>query len=285
MYAAKRDGKGRVMVFHEHMHDTARKLLALRMDLANALGRDELSLVYQPIVRTEDGALCGFEALLRWHHPTRGAVPPIDFIPVAEQAGLIGVIGAWVLRQACVEAARWGGDAQQPYISVNASALQLRDSDFARTVAEVLDDVGLTPDRLLLEITESTLIDEAGGTRETLSQLRDLGVRIAIDDFGTGYSSLAYLRELAVDVVKIDRSFTRDLSVNADHRALTTTMLALADGLAMTAIAEGVETEVDLVELRRLGCKFAQGYHFAKPLPADQLGPWLTPQRTADASA
>jgi diguanylate cyclase (GGDEF)-like protein/PAS domain S-box-containing protein len=281
MYAAKRDGKGRVMVFHEHMHDTARRLLALRMDLANALARDELSLVYQPIVCTQDGALSGFEALLRWQHPTRGAVPPIEFIPVAEQAGLIGAIGAWVLRHACAEASRWADTAQQPYISVNVSALQLRDCDFARTVAEVLREAGLAPERLLLEITESTLVDEAGSTRETLSKLRELGTRIAIDDFGTGYSSLSYLRELAVDVVKIDRSFTRDLAVNADHRALTSTMLALADGLAMTAIAEGVETELDLAELRRLGCRFAQGYHFAKPLPADQLGPWLAEQRPA----
>jgi diguanylate cyclase (GGDEF)-like protein/PAS domain S-box-containing protein len=274
MYQAKRNGKARIISFRSHMHHEAREQLELRVDLAVALERGELAVVYQPIVETGDGTLCGLEALARWHHPTRGTVPPIQFIPVAEQAGLINEIGAWVLRTACAEAARWGTD-DGPYISVNVSAAQLRASDFAGTVATVLAETRLSPHRLLLEITESMLIDDETHCRETLGELRRVGVRVAIDDFGTGYSSLAYLRELAVDVVKIDRAFVHDLAVNADHRALTRTMLALAEGLSMTAIAEGVETESELAELKRLGCTFAQGYLYAAPASIEHLGHWL----------
>jgi EAL domain-containing protein (putative c-di-GMP-specific phosphodiesterase class I) len=274
MYQAKRNGKARITSFRNHMHEEAREQLELRVDLAVALERGELAVVYQPIVETNGGSLCGLEALARWHHPTRGMVPPIVFIPVAEQAGLINEIGAWVLHTACTEAARWGAD-DGPYISVNVSAAQLRAADFSDTVARVLAETRLAPHRLLLEITESMLIDDENHCRQTLGELRVLGVRVAIDDFGTGYSSLAYLRQLAVDVVKIDRAFVRDLSVNADHRALTSTMLALAEGLSMTAIAEGVETESELAELKRLGCTFAQGYLYAAPAAIEHLGHWL----------
>jgi diguanylate cyclase (GGDEF)-like protein/PAS domain S-box-containing protein len=283
MYQAKRDGKGRVTTFRNYMHDVAREQMDLRVDLAAALGHGELAVVYQPIVETSAGRLCGLEALLRWHHPTRGTVPPMQFIPVAEQAGLINEIGEWVLRTACAEAARWGGD-DGPYISVNVSAVQLRAADFADTVAKVLADTRLVPSRLLLEITESMLIDDETRCRRTLTELRSLGVRVAIDDFGTGYSSLAYLRELAVDVVKIDRAFVHDLAVNADHRALTSTMLALAEGLSMTAIAEGVETESEHAELKRLGCTFAQGYLYAAPAAIEHLGHWLGSVQRVDAA-
>jgi diguanylate cyclase (GGDEF)-like protein/PAS domain S-box-containing protein len=275
MYEAKRDGKARVKLFREDMHHAARNQLELRMDLAAALDRHELTLAYQPIVDTADGRICGVEALLRWNHPTRGAVPPAEFIPVAEQSGLIGTIGEWVLRTACYEAATWPLQESDPYISVNVSAAQISDRGFVASVLRALRDSQLPADRLLLEITETMLVDDDVQARKVLTELRALGVRIAIDDFGTGFSSLAYLRQLAVDVVKIDQSFVRDLGTNSDHQALTRTMLALADGLAMTAIAEGVETEGELNELSRLGCNFAQGYLFSYPIPAAALATLL----------
>jgi diguanylate cyclase (GGDEF)-like protein/PAS domain S-box-containing protein len=275
MYRSKREGKGRVTTFKGSMHEEARDLLQLRMELAGALERGEFGLVYQPIVDTGTGALSGMEALLRWYHPVRGMVPPLDFVEAAEQSGLINDIGAWVLATACAEAASWPASDTPPYISVNVSPVQLRQPDFAGLVDDALATAGLAPSRLLLEITESVLIDHESRSRDTLHLLRALGVRIAIDDFGTGYSSLAYLRDLSVDVVKIDRAFVRDLSNNADHRALTSTMLNLAEGLRMSAIAEGVETEAELAVLRSLGCTFAQGYFYAKPAPIDLLGAWL----------
>jgi EAL domain-containing protein (putative c-di-GMP-specific phosphodiesterase class I) len=250
------------------------------MDLAAALERNELSLAYQPIVDTSNSRICGVEALLRWNHPIRGAVPPVQFIPIAEQSGLIGTIGEWVLRTACAEAAGWPLQQGEPYISVNVSAAQISDRGFVASVVRALDDAGLPAERLLLEITETMLVDDDVQARRVLTELRALGVRIAIDDFGTGYSSLAYLRQLAVDVVKIDQSFVRDLSTNSDHQALTRTMLALADGLAMTAIAEGVETEGELSELSRLGCSFAQGYLFSYPIPAEELMTLLSESST-----
>jgi EAL domain-containing protein (putative c-di-GMP-specific phosphodiesterase class I) len=257
------------------MDDEARQQLQLRIELGVALERGEFGLVYQPIVDTATGALSGMEALLRWYHPTRGVVAPLEFISTAEQAGLIGEIGAWVLQTACTQAASWPAGATMPYISVNVSPVQLRQPNFAGAVNDALNSSGLAPSRLLLEITESVLVDHESRSRDTLNLLRALGVRIAIDDFGTGYSSLAYLRDLSVDVVKIDRAFVRDLARNPDHRALTSTMLNLAEGLRMSAIAEGVETEEELNVLRGLGCSFAQGYFYAKPAPIDLLGEWL----------
>jgi EAL domain-containing protein (putative c-di-GMP-specific phosphodiesterase class I) len=276
MYAAKRDGKGRVRHFREHMHDAARNELLLRMDLAVALTAGQLSLAYQPILNARQRTISGFEALLRWHHPERGPVPPNEFIPLAEQSGLIVQIGEWVLREACHRASCWhqsGGNA--PYVSVNVSAMQLADSNFVRTVMDALASSRLEPSRLVLEITESMLVEDGALARRTLSQLRSMGVRVAIDDFGTGYSSLAFLRELQVDIVKIDQAFVRDLAVDDDRKALTRTMLSLADGLSMTAIAEGVEAETELAELLRMGCGFAQGYLFSKPVAAVDLDGFL----------
>ncbi|MDP2292920.1 MAG: EAL domain-containing protein [Actinomycetota bacterium] len=271
MYEAKREGKARVKVFREHMHNAAKNQLEMRMQLAAAIEHDELSVVYQPIVDTSEFRVCGVEALLRWTHPSRGAVPPSVFIPVAEQSGLLEQIGEWVLRKACADAARWSRRVDAAYISVNVSAAQISSRGFVGKVMGALDHSGLPPSRLLLEVTETMLVDDDSLASEVLVQLRQLGVRIAIDDFGTGYSSLAYLRQLAVDVVKIDQTFVRDLDTNSDHQALTRTMLTLASGLSMTAIAEGVETTDELAELRRMGCGYAQGYLFSYPVPADVL--------------
>jgi diguanylate cyclase (GGDEF)-like protein/PAS domain S-box-containing protein len=271
MYASKRDGKSKVTLFQEHMHMAAREQLELRMDLSTALERDEFVLVYQPIVDTHTQRICGVEALLRWVHPERGMVSPADFIPIAEQSGYIRSIGAWVLETACTEAATWDVSHNTSYISVNVSAPQLTDPRFIDIVLDVLERTSLPPRRLLLEITESMLIDDSDHASAVLARLREMGIRIAIDDFGTGYSSLSYLRQLCVDVVKIDQSFVRDLGSNADHQALTRTILALAEGLDMTAIAEGVETDCEYAELSRLGCSYVQGYLFSRPVSADAL--------------
>jgi diguanylate cyclase (GGDEF)-like protein/PAS domain S-box-containing protein len=271
MYEAKREGKSRVKLFEAHMLQTASQQLAMRVDLGAALALDQLTLNYQPIVSTAERDVVGVEVLLRWTHPTRGSVSPADFIPIAEQTGLISAIGEWVLRKACTEAASWRFENFTPYISVNVSAAQISDRRFVRTVISAIQDSGLAADRLLLEITETMLLDNNAQVRSTVDELRALGIRIAIDDFGTGYSSLAYLHQLAIDVVKIDQSFVRDIDSDQDNQALTRTMLALADGLAMTSIAEGVETEEELYELVRLGCQFAQGYLFSRPVSADAL--------------
>jgi diguanylate cyclase (GGDEF)-like protein/PAS domain S-box-containing protein len=272
MYEAKREGKARAKLFREHMHHAAKNQLELRMNLAAALERDELSLVFQPIVDLSSYEVRGVEALLRWHHPVRGAVPPAEFIPIAEQSGLLEPIGEWVLRTACAHAATWPSiSGSAPYLSVNVSAAQISSRGFVQKVMSALAASGLPASRLLLEVTETMLVDDGGNASDVLAQLRAVGIRIAIDDFGTGYSSLAYLRQLAVDVVKIDQSFVRDVDTNSDHQALTRTMLALADGLSMTAIAEGVETTDELGELRLLGCGFAQGYLFSYPVPAEAL--------------
>jgi len=281
MYEAKREGKARVKLFREHMHHAARNQLELRLALSAALDHDELSLVYQPIIDTRFFRVCGVEALLRWRHPTRGAVPPSEFIPVAEQSGLLAPIGEWVLRKACAEAAQWPVEASDAYLSVNVSAAQISDRGFVAKVKSALRDSGLPAGRLLLEVTETMLVDDDALARDVLSELRQEGVRIAIDDFGTGYSSLAYLRQLSVDVVKIDQSFIRDLGTNSDHQALTRTMLALATGLSMTAIAEGVETETELLELQRLGCGFAQGFLFSYPIVPEDLRELLRNGATA----
>ncbi len=283
MYEAKHEGKARVKLFREQMHHAARNQLELRISLAAALARDEFSLCYQPIVDTSSFGIRGVEALLRWSHPTRGQVPPSEFIPVAEHSGLLAPIGEWVLRKACTDATQWPDDGSSMYLSVNVSAAQISDRGFVATVKRALSDSGFPPARLLLEVTETMLLDDDALALDVLAQLREMGIRIAIDDFGTGYSSLAYLRQLAVDVVKIDQSFIRDLDSNSDHQALTRTLLALADGLSMVAVAEGVETDAELAVLQRLGYRFAQGYLFSYPVTSDEIiGLLLTSGQTAD---
>jgi len=207
------------------MHDTAARQLELQMDLAVALERGEPSLAYQPILDTRTQRISGVEALLRWNHPIRGAVSPVEFIPVAEQSGQIRTIGEWVLVTACAEAARWSGHGVDSYVSVNVSAPQLNE-EFVELVLGVLDDSGLSAQRLMLEITESMLVNDRMNARSILSRLRDARVRIAIDDFGTGFSSLSYFQSLCVDVVKIDRSFVRDALRDLFDRSISAPRLA-----------------------------------------------------------
>ena len=279
MYRAKESGKDRHVVFESSMDGNSGRRLALGAGLRRALERGELTVVYQPLVRLESGLDFGAEALLRWERPGRGTVSPAEFVPLAEETGLIGEIGARVLRDACARAREWGmarrdreGDGALPTVWVNLSARQLYEPGVVGLVEDALEEAELEPGSMGLEITESVAMDGAGlGVGRTVSALRglrDLGVRLAVDDFGTGYSSLSQLKRLPVDVLKIDRSFVAGLGSDAGDRAIVSAVVNLARDLGLEVVAEGVETEGQLQILRELGCDMAQGYYFARPLSA-----------------
>jgi diguanylate cyclase (GGDEF)-like protein len=269
MYRAKAAGGGARQYIPE-MHAGMIERLELESDLRQALAREQLYLVYQPIVDLQTGRLSGAEALLRWQHPTRGVVSPADFIPVAESSGMIVPIGEWVLRQACRDARRWdeipGGEALS--VSVNLSGRQLQTSELPSVVPHALLEAGLAPGRLTLEMTESVLIDRSDEMLALLHELRRIGVRLAIDDFGTGYSSLSYLHRFPVDIVKVDRSFVESLTGEADEISLAESIIRIGQGLRVTTVAEGIEDTTQLEALQRLGCDHGQGYHFARPMSA-----------------
>jgi diguanylate cyclase (GGDEF)-like protein len=268
MYQAKAQGKGRQAVFHPSLVAAADERLAFEADLAGALGRGEFALAYQPIVALDTGAVRGVEALLRWHHPARGAVPPAKFIPVAEASGLIGPLGRWVLDEACRAAADWpAGEGGAPVgVTVNVSGRQLDDPALPSYVTRALAAAGLPAGRLTLEITESVLMRDTDAALATLRALRASGVRLAIDDFGTGYSSLRYLQQFPVDVLKIDKSFVDGVARGGHDAALARTIVSLADMLALRAVAEGIEHPEQCEWLRGVGCALGQGYLFARPL-------------------
>ncbi len=276
MYRAKSGHRSRTVVFDEAMGQEDAERLATETALRVALERNELRVHYQPIVSPLDGRTVGAEALLRWQHPERGLLAPGDFIPIAEQTGMIVPIGAWVLTQACREAAGWTEQSLlglRPYVSVNLSARQLAQSDLVEVVAEALRETGLDPCLLGLEITESALMEEVDSPLPKLMALKDLGVNLLLDDFGTGYSSLSYLRNFPFDVVKIDRSFVATLGQAGDDGAILKAVVEMADALGMRVIAEGVETPEQLERLAAMGYDFAQGYYFAYPRPAADLEP------------
>jgi EAL domain-containing protein (putative c-di-GMP-specific phosphodiesterase class I) len=244
----------------------------LELDLRKAIALGEFELFYQPLMNLQDNSIIGFEALLRWHHPQRGIVLPLEFIPLTEEIGLIGQIGAWTLKQACRDAMRWPDDIR---VSVNLSPVQFKSGTIVLDVIAALADAGLPARRLELEITETTLLQDTEKTVSVLNQLRDLGVRIAMDDFGTGYSSLGYLRKFPFDKIKIDRSFVSDLAVNAESVAIVRAVAGLGSTHGIATTAEGVETEEQLNRLREEGCTEVQGYLLSQPKPADELGPML----------
>jgi diguanylate cyclase (GGDEF)-like protein/PAS domain S-box-containing protein len=280
MYHAKRLGKNRSVVYDPVMHTQALARLDLKADLQQALDRDELSLVFQPYFVLASGQLAGFEALIRWTHPVRGMVPPTEFIPLAEETGLIHPIGDWVLRQACRQAAQWravqpGGPA--PGINVNVSALQIQESGLADQVTAALLASELCPDRLVLEITESVLLQKAARTVERLEDLRRLGVRIAIDDFGTGYSSLSYLQHLPIDILKIDKSFVDHVGRGQDDASMASVVLQIGRTLRLQVVAEGVEEQHQLEALRALGCDLAQGFLLGRPMGAAEAAALCAP--------
>jgi diguanylate cyclase (GGDEF)-like protein len=280
MYRAKDKGHP-YAVFDAGMRSTAAARLSIEAGLHRAVERSELVLHYQPAVRLADGALSGVEALVRWHRPGEGLVPPADFIPVAEQTGLIVPIGAWVLEEACRQLAVWREEltAHGLTVAVNVSARQLSHAGFPAFVRRVLDSTGLPASALTLEITESALIDDVGHGATTLAALREMSVGVAVDDFGTGYSSLSYLQQYPVDELKIDRSFISRLGSTIEGEAILRSLIDLGHSLGMTVVAEGVELADQLLSLRRMGCDVAQGYYISHPVPAPELELALTQGR------
>ncbi|HML01363.1 MAG TPA: EAL domain-containing protein [Acidimicrobiales bacterium] len=284
LYEAKAAGKNCYRIFRTEMQHAVSDRLELEMDLHLALNNEEFFVVYQPIfdLRSED--VTAVEALLRWRHPTRGIVAPTTFIPIAEETGLIVPIGRWVLNQVCLQGETWRGRGSTVAVSVNVSGRQLETDEFATHVQEALDNSGLDPGLLTLEITESTLMRDTGATIRRLRHLKDLGVRLAIDDFGTGYSSLAYLREFPVDALKIDRSFIAGIAESTESGALIHTLIQLGKTLGLETLAEGIEERAQLVRLQRERCDTGQGFLLARPLEVDEMEEFLGVRGTAATS-
>ncbi len=264
--------------------DTARRRFSLETDLRRALQRGELELHYQPLVDLGTGSLSGFEALARWQHPDLGAISPVDFIPVAEESGLIVPLGRWALDQAARTIADWdarSASASEFRISVNMSAVQMQRDDVVGAVRSALSDADIAGNRMTLELTESAFINDPDGAKRLLESLKDLDTHLAMDDFGTGYSNLAYLQQLPIDVLKIDRSFVTDMMIDKDKRAIVRTVLSLARALGMKTTAEGIESEEISDVLRRLGCSVGQGYYYARPMNADAAYAFLEADRAS----
>lgn len=273
MYRAKGEGKAQYAIFDAQMHEQAVHQLQLETDLRRALDRREFLLHYQPIVELESGQIIGFEALVRWNHPDRGVVMPGSFIPAAEETGLIVPMGWWILEEAC----RWmrGWQVESSYgrrmsISVNLSARQFLQPDLVQRIETILNQTGLPPHSLKLEITEGTIVKNQEAAVLMLGQLKELQVQLHVDDFGTGYSSLAYLHRFPIDALKIDRTFVQNLGSNEEALEISRAVVALAKNMRMEAIAEGIETPEQLEHLRRIGCNAGQGFLFSKPVPAGE---------------
>jgi len=264
LYAAKESGRSTFRVYQPEMWREAERRRVLTAELRDALQKNEFELYYQPIVQLDDGAVAGFEALIRWHHPKRGLIAPMEFIPMAEETGLIVPIGEWVLREACRAAAGWPSHVK---IAVNLSVCQFRHNSLCATVVSAIDESGLLPGRLELEITESVLLADVEQSLPLLRTLKELGIRIAIDDFGTGYSSLSYLRAFPFDKIKLDRSFVSGIETDMGNLAIVRAVVGIGSGFNATTLAEGVETERQLQKLREEGFKEAQGYLLGKPMP------------------
>ena len=268
MYHAKDTGRGNFQFFTQHMNVAAQQRLTLETALRRAVEGSEFELQYQPLFDLRDRSITGFEALVRWNAPGGEVVPPAQFIAAAEDSGLIVPIGEWVLREALLQAKTWQGTGRPITVAVNVSANQLARTSFVERLRALLEETRVDPALLELEVTESVIIEGAGEARAALDQIAALGVGIAIDDFGTGYSGLAYLKRLPIDTVKIDQSFVRDLTVDPDDAAIVTAIVAMAASLGVEVVAEGVETEEQLAQLRRLGCQRAQGFLLARPMSA-----------------
>jgi diguanylate cyclase (GGDEF)-like protein/PAS domain S-box-containing protein len=272
MYTAKSAGKGRYAIFAPEMHKSLVDRMALEADLREGIARQELRLMFQPIVDLSTGRLAAAEALVRWEHPTRGLLAPNVFIPMAEETGLIVPLGRWVLREACRLAATWRAPNaldERPTVTVNLSGRQFQHAELVRDVAAALAESALDPNRLILEITETVIMRDVDATMARLLELKALGVRLAIDDFGTGYSSLGSLRRFPIDVLKIDKAFVDGITLGGNDAALARTIIALGDMLSLRTVAEGIEDSQQFRALRELGCELGQGYLFAKPQPPD----------------
>jgi diguanylate cyclase (GGDEF)-like protein/PAS domain S-box-containing protein len=278
MYRAKERGRGRCEVFDAEMRARAVHRLETERELRHALDRDELELHYQPLIALGSGEIVGLEALVRWNHPERGLLDPSEFVSIAEDSGLIEPIGRWVQENACRQALGWHElrpDQRPLDVAINLSARQVAHRDLAESVREIPARTGLEPVNLRLEVTESVLVEESASATATLEALSEIGVRLVLDDFGTGYSSLAYLNRYPFDALKIDRSFVEGLGVEQERTAIVEAVIGMARALSLDAIAEGVENEAQLSELRRLGCDFAQGHLFSRPLTPQKVSTLL----------
>jgi EAL domain-containing protein (putative c-di-GMP-specific phosphodiesterase class I) len=291
MYRAKENGRARYEVFDREMRRRAVERLQIEADLRQAIERGELRLLFQPVVTLADGELSGVEALVRWQHPVRGMISPGEFIPVAEDTGLIVPIGQWVLEEACRQAAEWrreNPDAPRPLVSVNLSARQLAEPDLPSVVQAALEESGLEPEILGLELTESMLMEDMDRSVEVTRALRSLGVRIVLDDFGTGYSSLGYIKRFPIDVLKLDRSFVGGLGPGSTDAAIVAAVVSMARELRVSVVAEGVETQDQLDHLSGLGCGYVQGFYFSPPVSPNAIAKMLggqLPWRKAAAHA
>lgn len=282
MYRAKELGKARSVAFDPAMRGTTVTPLDVETDLRRALERHEMVLNYQPIVSLSDGKIRGFEALARWHHPERGDIPPSEFIPLAEETGMIVELGQWVLRNACAQMVEWNRDFtdQGPFeISVNLSGRQFTQLDLVRMVTNSLEGTGLQANCLKLEITESALMENAQRSAQMLRHLKELDIKVCVDDFGTGYSSLSYLHTFPIDTLKIDKSFVQDMGRNRHNLEIVRTIALLAQNLRLDVIAEGVETPEQLAQLRAIGCGYAQGFLFSRPLTTENVRRLLAENR------
>ena len=281
MYEVKESGRNAFRCFAPVMGQRSQQQMSLEKDLRHALERNELVLYYQPKADLYSGHITGVEALIRWQHPERGLVPPVQFIPLAEQSGLIVPIGAWVLREACRQASQWQKEGLPPMrVAVNLSPLQFRQADLVEQVASVLAETGLDPYWLELEVTESLVMDNPEAAADFLKRLKKMGIRLAMDDFGTGYSSLGYLRRFPFDVLKIDRSFVQNIVSEPDDAVIAVAVIAMAHSLGLQVIAEGVEDESQMRYLRAHLCDEIQGYLFSQPLPAAELATFVRDPRS-----
>jgi diguanylate cyclase (GGDEF)-like protein len=271
MYHAKDSGRNNYQFFSPEMNVLAVDRQSLENDLHHAIERQEFVLHYQPKMNLKTGAIIGVEALIRWRHPQRGLVPPSQFIPIAEECGFIVPIGRWVLREACGQARAWQDAGLEPMrIAINISAVELRAKDFVEGVRAILMATGLEARYLELELTETFLMQDSKSTTQVLQALKDMGVQIALDDFGTGYSSLSYLKRFPIDTLKIDRSFVRDLTTDADDASIVSAVISMGESLHMRVVAEGVETQEQLAFLQAQRCPYGQGFYFSKPMEAEE---------------
>ena len=269
MYQAKERGRNNIQYYAAEIQEVTRRRLSLESDLRRALDREEFILHYQPIVAVTSGAITGFEALVRWQHPTRGLLAPMDFIPIAEEVGAIIPLGEWVMRTAAAQQKKWERlGCTKGRVTVNISARQFQRRDLPEMVGRIVSEFATRPGTLELELTESAVMRDANDGMHALEQLREMGVSISMDDFGTGYSSLSYLKKFPISSIKIDRSFIHDLNNDPFDEAISLAIIALARSLKMRVIAEGVETRAQLLKLRRMGCDEAQGFYFSPPVPA-----------------
>ncbi|ALA57108.1 putative bifunctional diguanylate cyclase/phosphodiesterase [Nitrospira moscoviensis] len=285
MHAAQDKGRNTYQFYAQSMNVALAERLSLESDLRKALERDEFLLYYQPQVDIRRWDVVGVEALIRWRHPERGMVSPASFIPLAEELGLISAIGDWVLRTACRQQVAWRATGLDVSIAVNLSAVQFQQPSLTAHIAEVLQETGADPHKLELELTESTAMQHAENAVTIFHQLKAMGFRLSIDDFGTGYSSLAYLKRFPIDTVKIDRAFVKDLASESEHAAIAIAIIAMAHGLKLRVLAEGVETQAQLDILREHRCDTIQGYFFSQPLPAELIEQLIVNHRRRQRSS